>query len=65
MSRCPAGPKKQRHCQGRGKSKGYAKSMKNHSWKKLFNKDNKHIGRQCDWCKKVILNARGRIGKYE
>ena len=67
MSRCPAAPRKRRNPKGRGKSNGYAHSMKGHSWKRLFNKDNEHIGRECRLCHKKILNARGviyeRIGK--
>lgn len=59
--KCPAGRKKKRTPRGRGKSKGYARSIKKHSWKRIFNKDGKHIGRKCTRCNKIVLNARGVI----
>ena len=59
--KCPKGRRKTRFCRGRGRSAGYARSMKGHSWQKLFNQDKEHIGRKCTGCNKIVLNARGII----
>ena len=48
--KCPRGKKKKRTPRGRGKSNGYNRSMKGHTWKKLFTTINEikyHIGREC------------------
>ena len=60
MTRCPSSTPKRRTQRGRGKSKGYRRGMKGHSWEKLI-KDGEHIGRKCTKCRKVVLNARGVI----
>lgn len=62
MTRCSGSPRKRRHPLGRGRSDGYRKGMRGHSWKKLI-KDGEHIGRKCERCNKVVLNAKGRIYK--
>lgn len=60
MTRCPRSPSKRRTQRGRGKSTGYKRGMRGHAWKKLI-KNEEHIGRKCERCNKVVLNARGRI----
>ena len=64
MTRCPSSRKKRRTQRGRGKSSGYKRGMKGHSWEKLI-KDDEHIGRRCTKCGKIVLNARGIINEND
>lgn len=56
--KCPNGKTKRRTPKGRGKSGDYARSLKGHSWKKLYKQvrgKTTKIGRKCTACSKEII----------
>lgn len=57
MTRCPASRPKRRTQRGRGKSIGYKRGMRGHSWKKVII-NGIHVGRKCIKCNKTIYNPR-------
>jgi hypothetical protein len=63
MTRCPMSRAKRRNQLGKGKSLGYKLGMKGHAYKKLFNDNSDHIGRECTKCGLVIFNAYGKYLK--
>ena len=62
MTRCPSSPPKKRHsCTGKGSPGNYKHGMRGHSWKKLFNSTDVHVGRKCTRCPKIVPN--GKVDK--
>ena len=60
--KCPKGRVKRRVSKHRGHPSNYAHSLRGHSWKRLYNEDGVHIGRQCINCgyKYIIPEFRKR-----
>ena len=55
MGWCKGSKPKRRTPRGRGKTKGYRRGMRGHSWKKII-RDGIRIGRECTKCgKKHII----------
>jgi len=56
--KCPKGARKKRFAKGRGHPSDYARSLKGHTWEKLFKEINGirvKIGRRCKLCGKEVL----------
>ena len=57
MTRCPSSRPKRRTQSGKGKSSGFKRGTRGHSWQKIIT-NNIHVGRKCTKCQKIIHNPR-------